>query len=528
MASSTTLAESASNEGDKTSLIRPDTTTSYPLSTKIIASSPKSTDFAFNEVGKMAIFVPSLSHEAAAKSKGFSSTAEEEDKAGWPCRAAFMRGEDDDVEESDSGYGSSGDAPSKPLTKDETDAIKYRQLPFRQKHYLLTYIQRILEETCVRYARKHHSADFTNPIWRMNNLLFRSNEYQDDRFVNRDWLAEDQIELKIWMETFRDRIHGNPKNNSIFRAVVDLRDAAVHRGILEEKDGNPKEFYFEDLSEAMQLPSLLKDAKADSDISNAFRCIMEDSTLDEEIRAATGMEIFTPTPCTTRYQFLARIQTMLEETCFNTAARKIPDVLRRKNWHCHEQLEIKEYDDIFHRYGIQRQNHIFPQMATASQSWGNFFSGVRIFIRNVAHHRLTKVDGLLTEHGTLIKYIHLAITMCILQGDWNQAIEIEILAEIYLTKKSRDQVLERLESVYRVGSIESVYERKRRSEIAAFLARMAGREVCEGDAVVLSNSFDVIAAPDREASWEEKTWSPSMHGELKNLDEVGQGSSWVD
>ena len=465
----------------------------------------------------MAIFVPSLSHEAAAKSKGFSSTAQEEDQAGWPCRTAFLHGEDDEGEENDSGYES---------YIEPADAAKYRQLPFIQKHYLLTYIQRILEETCVRYARENHSTYFADPTWRRNNLIFPSNEYQDDRFVNRDWLADDQIELKIWMETFRDRIHLNPKNDRIFRAVADLRDAAVHRGNLVDSDGNPREFCFETLSDAMQLPSLFKDSKAESDISNAYQHIMEDPTLDEEMRAATEIELFTPTPCTTRYQLLARIQNMLEETCFNTAARKNPDVLRQKGWHCHEQLEITKYEDHFWRYGIQPQTDIFPDV----QSFRDLFYGVRQFIRNVAHHRLPPpVNGLLTQQGTFIKYIHEAIKLCILQGDWNQAIEIEILAEMYLTKTSREEVLERLEGVYnRVGSMETLYERKRRIEFAAFFARMEGRDVCEGDAVVLSETADVVGKPDREGSWDRKTWSLSMHEELMNLEEVEQASSWVD
>ena len=474
----------------------------------------------------MSIVLTFSDEMAAELLKDSSSTAEEDGKVGWDCHAAKFPGEDDDEEETDSGYASSGDAPSKPLTKYETDAITYHQLPFIKKHYLLTYIQRILEETCVRYARRYYSAYFTDPKWRMKHLQFPPKELQEDRFVNRDWLAEDQIELKIWMTTFRERIDGNRKNNSIFKAVENLRDAAVHRGILKDSVGNSIHFTFGDLSEAMRLPYLLKDSKTDSEISNAFRCIMEDPTLDEEIRSATEIEIFTPLPCRTYYQFLARIQNMLEETCFNTAARKIPGVLKQNDWHCYEQLEITKYYDLFcWKNGIQPQTDIFPGVT----SFRDLLSGVREFIRNVAHHRLTPpVRGSLTQHGMFIKYIHEAITLCILQGDWNQAIEIEILAEMYLTKTSRTQVLERLEAVYRVGCIETLYERKRRVELTAFFARMEGRELCEGDAVVLSDTQDVVGKPDPEASWDHKTWSLSMHGELMNLEEVEMGCSWED
>lgn len=518
MATSPVASDSASNEEKKTNLIRTDITTSNPSSTiKVMTSPLRPAGSASDEVDQMPRFVLNLVRKVVAKWKGQIGQREQAG-LGWACQAAIIAGEDDVVEETDSGYASSGDTPSKPLTEgqkstDSANAIKYRQLPFREKHYLHTYIQRILEETCVRYAREHLSADFTDPDWKMKHLIFPSSECPPDRLVGRDWLAEDEIELLYWMKTFAERVHGMPKSQRIFESVADLRDAAVHRG----DHGDREEFDFEKLSYAMQLPGLFGDSEGASDITNAFRYVMEDPTLDEDTKAATEKAIYTPKPCTTRYQLLERLQTMMEETCFSTAAHQIPDVLARKNWHCPEQIEIGKWEDVFQRYRIQHNDvDIFPETSRDDGSLDLFrdlFYSARLDIRNIAHHRL------LVSDGKVVKQVHRAITFCILQGDWNQAIEIEVMAEIYFTKSSREQVLERLERVYRNGKIECAYEERRRLEIAAFLGKVEGREVCSGEMAVLSDTDDVAVTPVLGAVKPERTWSPSMHEALKKVEE---------
>lgn len=433
------------------------------------------------------------------------------EQQGWDSHFVPIPGEDSQVEQYDSGYWS-GDESAKPLTKDEKDAIKYDQLPFLKKHYLLTYIQRILEETCVRYARNHLSTFFSDPKWKQVNLLFQSKACSDNRLVRKNWLDDDEIELEFWMKTFGERIHGMPKNQHIFQAVMDLRNAAVHRGIPAMKDdGDPMDpFTYMDLIQAVKLPQLLGDEQANEDVSNAMRCVMDDETLDEETKTATEMEMKKPQPCTSRYQFLARIQTMLEETCFNTAVSRIPHVMNRGAWRCHEQLEITKYDELFFRYNIRGRNedNLFPEM-DAEPSLAYFINDARIHTRNVAHHRLDDDHGLLTGHGKLVKQTHNAIMFCVLLGDWKQAIEIEVTAEMFLTGRERGQVLERLERAYRVGKGEGEYEKRRRVELEIFLKEQ-GLEGEEKEVGLLDKKDD----GEEVKGWRGETWSPSMHPEL--------------
>ncbi len=421
----------------------------------------------------------------------------------------------------DSGYFE--DTPSESSKADPTrlsdnpSESKYLQLPFRTKHYFLAYVQRILEATCLRYAQKNLRHLLTDPEWKKLNLIFPSNDYPPDRFVGRDWLAEDEIELETWMIMLAERAR-IPTKQRIFESVIDLRNATVHRGDRGDLD-------FEKLSYAMAFPGWLRDSKGESDITAAFRYVMEDPTLDDDTKARVEDAMYTPQPCTTHYQLLARLQSMLEETCFRTAARTIPHVLAEKNWHMPEQIELQNWHDIFQKAGLHNiiniknhntnnndddsatQQNIFPNLDPRSLL--DLLGGARIHIRIIAAHRLPLSDEKLASQ------VQRAINIAVLQGDWSQAIEIEILAEGYFTKKSRKQVLERLEGVYKNGGIGSLYERGRRIAIAGTLEREGGGM---GEAeVVVSGSCDVVGVGEGRG-WVERMWSPSMWEGLKRVE----------
>lgn len=442
------------------------------------------------------------------------ASTEQEMGTGWDSHAAPLPDEDEVSRETnrrDSGYASVGDTPSKPLGEDHFSTTspsetKYSQLPFKTKHYFLTYIQTILEATCLRYARENLSEFLGNPEWKKLNLLFPSKEYADDRLAHRDWLAEDEIELESWMQMFACCVR-MPKSKRIFESVMDLRNAAVHRGDREELG-------FTELSYAMAFPALLGDKKAESDITNAFRFVMDDPTLDQATKAAVEEAMFTPQPCTTHYQVLSRIQTLLEQTCFTTAARTIPHVLSANGWAIPEQVELQSWQTAFQRAAVQHAepaSDVFPPGILHPRSLGDLLWRARFGIRIVAAHRLPlSTDGLVAQ-------VHAAIAICVLQDDWHRALEIEVLAEMYVTKRSRAQVLERLGSVWRSGGVGGPYEWRRRVEIAGFLEREEGRVIREGEALVVSDTFDV-GWWDLEVPWAERMWSPSMHECLKRVE----------
>lgn len=440
----------------------------------------------------------------------WEASSEQEAETGWDCTFASLPGDADyptEPNKRDSGFASSaGDGSS---VSDDPNATKYIQLPFRQKHYFLTYIQRILEATCLRYARGTFRDCLGNPEWKKLNLVFRSSEFQDDRLVWRDWLAEDEVELEYWMHMFR-RVFGS-QSAPVFDSVIELRNTAVHRG-------DHGDLGFDRLANAMTFPALLGDAIAESEITNAYRYVMEDSTLEAETKASVEAAMYTPQPCTSRHKLLHRVQTILEETCFRTAARRIPNILIENKWDGPERVEFQNWRDIFQNAGVHHDasaDIVFPGTHHSELGWS--LQNARNRIRNVVAHRTPLLDQDLAQR------IHDAIYICILQGDWDHAIEIEILAETFLTGTPRLQVLRRLASVYRMGCVVSPYERERRIALAEFLARMEGGEAVEGGTVAVANIgvrgfWSLMVRLGLRKALPVSTGSSSMHEALMKVD----------
>ncbi|CAF9939851.1 hypothetical protein IMSHALPRED_001656 [Imshaugia aleurites] len=443
-------------------------------------------------------------------SSDWESSTEQDVGSGWDSHANRLPGEDD----ADSGYASSESSPSKSSPKSISE-IKYGQLPFRTRHYFYTYVQQILEATCVRYAREHLRTYLEDLEWKKRYLVCPLGELSPDRRVWRDWLAEDELELESWMRLLEKcaemRCIKLPKGSGrILESVMDLRNAAVHREKSLHREKSEK-LGFEELSLAMKFPGQLGDSKGKSEIDDAFRYVTEDPTLDQDARASVEQAMYTPRPCTTRYKLLARLQTLLEATCFKNAMRRIPAVLSKHEWDMPEKIELQDWPDHFWRYEIQHDsstNGVFPGMHPHTLM--DLLWGARHDIRNVAAHRSP-----ISDDG-LIAQVHRAMNICILQDDWEQAVEIEVLAEMYCTGNSRAQVLRRLGSVIREGKIDSPYERERRVVVLGVVAREEGREVREGDALEVTDTEG--PAMPKKGPWAERLWSPSMHEGLKKLE----------
>ena len=72
-----------------------------------------------------------------------------------------------------------------------------------------------------------------------------------------------------------------------------------------------------------RLPEFLNDWEADVEINDAFAYVTEDPTLDGATIAKVEAAMYAPLPSpTTDCQILARIQTLIEESCFDYASRK--------------------------------------------------------------------------------------------------------------------------------------------------------------------------------------------------------------
>ena len=468
----------------------------------------------------------------------WQSWTEQEGGAGWDSSASTLPGDEEwaklwtaagfdgpgsseskssTEQESETGWDSSAaDLPSETLIipspkPPSADEIKYSKLPFRTRHYFLTYVQRVLEDSCLRYARKHLSTKLSDPVWKKGSLNFPSREYSEDRLVFRDWLAEDEIELEFWLRMFGDcnAVPGRGVSSAILTGALRLRHATVHRADREELP-------FNEIFDAMKLPACLGDTEGESDISAAFKYVISDPVPDDEASARVAEAMYEPRPCTTRWHLLGRIQTFLEQSCFKYASSKIPKFLTSKKWTMPEQVELQMWEDPYWTYFIEQHDSakaVFPGLDSGDLR--SLLGNAREKIRNTVAHRNPMEDT------KVITQVHHAITICILQNDWEHALETEVLAEMFFTQQTRPEVLKRLEEAYRDGPIECIYERERRAAIARFIAKeVEGRELSKEELTAVTGTPDKEFPDSSGTPYAKLTWSPSMHESLKRLEEL--------
>ena len=240
---------------------------------------------------------------------------------------------------------------------------------------------------------------------------------------------------------------------------------AVHRGV----PFGPNEVEtldFERLTRAMKFPALIRDFKSAAQITDAFKYIMEDPTLDEDSKAPIKSYIYTPRSPKTHHQFLERVQTILEESCFKFAARQIPDRLVSKGWTVSEQVELPKYIDFFNSAEIkfdESASDFFPKDICDTSHLVDLLHGVRQKIRNPVAHRLPVSDYNLT------KQVHKAIEICVLLGDWDQAVEIKVLTATYAGEMTQEQALKTREHTFAKDKSESSSELEKQVTRAGLL-----------------------------------------------------------
>ena len=401
--------------------------------------------------------------------------------------------------------------------------IKYDGLPFIEKHYFLHHALHILEAICFRIGQQRFRQYLDDMDWKRRFLVINPGGYNPDtRRVYGDWLTEDGVEVEWWVWFYGERAPDIPRNSEtahILNSISYLRNVALHRG---DKGG----LDFKEWELAMQVPVLLGDAVGRKEMVDLAQYVLGDGNMDEDVRADVERKMYTPRLSATKYPLLERIQTLLEESCFNLALKKIPDVLTANGWDCAEKVELQRWIDIFETTEV-----VTDCDELATDLFSRYDSGAwtrtiikllhyaRIYVRNAAAHRIPFSDE---DHEDLVDRVHTAIRIAILTSDWPRAFEIEIAYEMWSEGTSRQGVLERLARCYRDGKIQTEYERRRRCELKIFLRNQRGKEEEEEDEEE-DEGLQMIS-PFRNLFFRiakaKSTWSPSMHKCLKKVEVV--------
>ena len=404
--------------------------------------------------------------------------------------------------------------------------IKYEELPFIRKHYFLNHALHILEAICLRIGQQRFRKYLEDPVWKRLHLVI--NPWSDDPDIRRvygDWLTEDGVEAEWWAWFYGERAPDMPRSSRtahILNSIYYLRNAALHRG---DEGG----LTFKQWELAMEVPELLGDAMGKKEMADLAEYVLGDGTMDEDVRADVERKMYTPRLSATKYQLLERIQTLLEESCFSLALRKIPDVLAMKGWDCAEKVELKKWIDIFKYTEVVTDSEhlaseLFPRRDSAfrTENIVDLLHYARMYIRNAAAHRQPVSDVQLVDR------VHAAIRTAILLSDWPRALEIEVVSEMWLTNTSRQEVLNRLASSFKDGKAQTKYERRRRQELAMFLEKKREKETEKEDREQLAENAECDVQEEMvERVSTRSTWSPSMH-ECLQVVKVVEGVNCIE
>ena len=271
-------------------------------------------------------------------------------------------------------------------------------------------------------------------MWRSSNV--RSwNRYEWEIHLYGNWLEPGRTELTNWSDLLcckfwlsHDRFNAYPPSR-IGGSLNSIRHKTVHRS-------TPR---IVDILEVMKLPSILGDESRNDKIKYVYETVFESSGQNLSKERVEGVDIilYEPKIPGTSVDLLTRIEYLLEDSIFVYCQN------RRVTWEpslTPESIEIQEFQDgePFDCDTISQQQELFPN---SNSGLFKRTLGEMRRLRNAATHRHSNTDS------EIMLFVKEAILCACLLDDRLRALEIEILAEAWLTSRSRWEVLDRLRQV---------------------------------------------------------------------------------
>lgn len=178
----------------------------------------------------------------------------------------------------------------------------------------------------------------------------------------------------------------------------------------------------------------------------------------------------------TKYDLLYKMQLTPESCCFQYAMREDAAWLKDSGYTCKEQVELQKYQERWvpehdweNRTKARQDEFPDPNGTLLSSAMRTARD-----LRNDATHR----SPLPFDH-IIVGHVHDAMKLAIMLGDRISAVEIEIIAERFLTKASRQEVLESLRSTYLNHGCQMLDQRRetRRQEAITTILKQEGLEM---------------------------------------------------
>ncbi|KAL6720312.1 hypothetical protein ACLMJK_002233 [Lecanora helva] len=360
--------------------------------------------------------------------------------------------------------------------------------PFLVRHKFLGWLVLVLEAAYNDYAR--------------GQGFFRG------KMEMSKWSVFFQREDKLAQSTSD---YGLPfSKREIYKGTEQIRHASVHRDRIT----------MDDLKSGMTLPRLLRDTPRRELIDEVYRLVRRSLNANDEAKALEILEdelssyrkVDSTSALYTKFMF------MIESALFRYSQRYHPDLLALKGWVCPEQGEMPQWKYSF-RYsrGFDAEQDVF--LDSLRKILKECLWEARL-LRNRTEHR--NMDG----DEQVAKWTHRSIKCLLVLGDSNAALEVEILAEQWLTKVSRNSVLRRLQEEYLLAPLpEEAFalrrEKKRRSAIAAILQKASSLDDRHEDLISCVHPLTPPSTPDSD--WETFDWrngAPESSSDLALPDRI--------
>ncbi|KAL9636376.1 MAG: hypothetical protein Q9164_002854 [Protoblastenia rupestris] len=400
------------------------------------------------------------------------------------------------------------------------------QVPFGIRHYFMEFLRATLEACFQQYVREHLPKAM-NPDSLRFWLRYHDDQIEKDALTNSNWNEMVDIPDSVLLLKLRC-VPLPPESLSVRRESLDRildRVFALRQNILHRH----REVSVNDIVGSMALPTALNDDVRTEQLERIWNRISEYSpesdtaSLEQEIREAFESAAY-PAEASqmTGHQLIHKIITLLEAPLFALAQKTLPDLLQEHEWTRPEQVETGHWLDLWEKS---------PPASVKWDDLKDMLHGVRL-MRNAWAHRN------IVDEYTIHPWIHNAMRLAMFLGDYEQAVEIEILAEQWFEGTSRHNVLKRLRDVYLSDQPTSTLGpediRKRQMAITNILAAMSLASESEAEVSPIEKSSEsskpATSDPDvfredispQQQSAQVSEWPASMHPALKVIKPWGQ------
>ena len=315
---------------------------------------------------------------------------------------------------------------------DRVDSSIMSNTPYEEQYYLFDFILVTLEESCREYAQKVNLQEkHRSRTWRSINI--KGNRACDDLH----WFRLDKLELNEWAELLRSLrwcwLPGGeePENwdepwafHRTISALEQFRHDTIHRRKQRARD----------VLDVMRLPGYLKDDSRAQEIQKVYDLWRVEVTREEAMNILRR-----PRAMNQGHRLLSKVQNLLEVSLFGYAQRVYGGSRARRCWECAEKVELQNWEST---HILTENTHFadfYPEPST--NLYRSIFASLRT-LRNAASHRSE------VSRWKMMKLLKSSIMITMLMDDQVQALEIEVLGEQWLTKRSRVEVLSRFQRVF--------------------------------------------------------------------------------